>query len=263
MADFFNNINEHPSKFQQHGTQFTQTIREEHYRVLKNDQPCNFQIRNYQTEAVLKTRIYFDDLTQPVPTPPALIVAPTGCGKSGMVAMLPYVLGSQKVLILSPAKIISQQLAEAFGHYTGIKSFFQKTAIGNVPDDRWRNFHEHVTLVEKSNQVIQQNMSNLVIVNAQKFGGNANSSLFNGDQIVVDNVRQFFQQFDTLIVDEAHHYPARTWQAIVKLFEPLKKIVFLTATPFTGQGKAILPNQQVTFRISREEIEGRLFCYGY
>ena len=38
------------------------------------------------------------------------------------------------------------------------------------------------------------------------------------------------QLFDTVIVDEAHHYPAETWKKIIDHFKQRKK-VFLTATP--------------------------------
>lgn len=52
----------------------------------------------------------------PEPKPkPILIVAPTGAGKSGIIVMLPYVLESKKVLILTPSKVISEQLRDEFG----------------------------------------------------------------------------------------------------------------------------------------------------
>jgi len=252
---------ESKSKFQERGPMFADKLRQELiYRKQHDNQPDKLLIRDYQINAVLETKKYFDDINQPIPRPPALIVAPTGSGKSGMVAMLPYVLECKKVLILSPSMVISKQLAEAFGHYNETPSFFEKTAVISVPKKVFATFLEHVTIIESSQQVLKQRMSNLVIVNAQKFGGNANSSLFNEDKVVVDDVKEFFDQFDTLIVDEAHHYPAKTWQAVVELFTGAdKKIVFLTATPYRGDGKKILHDQRETYTISRRDIEGKMF----
>jgi superfamily II DNA or RNA helicase len=57
-------------------------------------------------------------------------------------------------------------------------------------------------------------------------------------------------------VDEAHHYPARTWRLIVENFKN-KQIVFLTATP-NRNGKPILgPGQMITHQIHKSEVQGR------
>ncbi len=46
-----------------------------------------------------------------------------------------------------------------------------------------------------------------------------------------------------IIIDEAHHIPAETWQYILKQFKNTKNILF-TATPFR-RDKKILPGTQV------------------
>jgi superfamily II DNA or RNA helicase len=93
-----------------------------------------------------------------------------------------------------------------------------------------------------------------LIISFQKFGGRSRTSLIHNDVEIVENVKEFFDQFDTVIVDEAHHYPARTWLAIGKYFEK-KKMVFLTATPY-HRGNPILSNQCIVFELKRSEIEG-------
>lgn len=52
--------------------------------------------------------------------------------------------------------------------------------------------------------------------------------------------------FDLILVDEAHHSPAKTWSELLKSFPQAKKILF-TATPF---------------RRDKREIEGSL-VYNY
>jgi superfamily II DNA or RNA helicase len=73
-------------------------------------------------------------------------------------------------------------------------------------------------MVEKTDQIKNMEMNNLVIANAQKFSSNSN--------VDIDNIPA--DLFDLVIVDEAHHYPARTWKRIIDYFQMSKK-VFLTA----------------------------------
>lgn len=71
----------------------------------------------------------------------------------------------------------------------------------------------------------------MIVANAHKFGSKSRVRI---DQIPNKDV-------DLVIVDEAHHYPADTWQTIINNFKKAKKI-FLTATPTNG-GKDILQDQ--------------------
>ena len=58
--------------------------------------------------------------------------------------------------------------------------------------------------------------------------------------------------FDLVIVDEAHHYPAKTWKRLVDHFPNSKKI-FLTATP-EHNGKPILNDPPyVCYRLSQDD----------
>jgi superfamily II DNA or RNA helicase len=65
-----------------------------------------------------------------------------------------------------------------------------------------------------------RNTQTLVVTNAHKFGSVSSIDL-----------NQFPSDFfDLIIIDEAHHYPAETWKAIVDHFR-IGKILFMTATP--------------------------------
>jgi superfamily II DNA or RNA helicase len=241
------------SKFQVYGDELREFLdKEKENRVTT--------LYDYQINAVLETQNYFT--THGTSAPSALIVAPTGSGKSGIVAMLPYVLRSKKVLILSPSLVITNQLAVTFGIVLPelskrvTDSFYYKSHIFN-DDKELKNFLEHGKVIRSTREIEDMDTHNLVIVNAQKFGGVSNTSLISGDEEVVENVKKTFESFTTIIVDEAHHYPAKTWYAIVDNFRN-KQIVFLTATPYRSDGTPILGiNQQITYQIDKNDIRGK------
>lgn len=209
-------------------------------------------IYRHQREALFSVKKYFDrgiTLDQP-----AIVVAPTGAGKSGIVALLPYVLASKKALVLSPSLKITEQLEKSFGLRNDqvTESFlFQRKLIDDV--EMLKDFLEKGKVIKESDNISNMDTWNLVIVNAQKFGTNSKASLKEVDG-EIGQVRKTFDKFSTLIVDEAHHYPASTWDLIIKEFKG-KKIIFLTATPFRGNDRTeLLAGQQITYSITKREL---------
>jgi superfamily II DNA or RNA helicase len=73
-------------------------------------------------------------------------------------------------------------------------------------------------------------------------------------QSVAEHTEQFAPEaFDYLIIDEAHHAPADTYQRILRHFRP-EFILGLTATPDRPDGKSVLLFfQDSTHRMSLEE----------
>lgn len=203
--------------------------------ALKKDEK---RLHQFQARALLETRkkIVKDELDGKKPEP-VVVLAPTGSGKTCIIALLPYLLESNKVLILTPAKIITDQIATAFGWEKSKKCCLEK--LFELADRRVLDqFLEPVTVVEKANTV-GKNLNRVVIVNAQKFSKN---SLIYKSEDMVKHVGKFFEEFDTLIVDEANHYPAKTWLNITTQFlssslESKKMLVFLTATATRNNGK--------------------------
>jgi superfamily II DNA or RNA helicase len=241
------------SNFELNAVKFTEFLKEERNREEKTT-----LLYDYQIDAVLKTHEYF--IKHGTLAEPALIVAPTGSGKSGISSMLPYVLQSSKVLILSPSVVITNQLAKTFGLSGDVKeSFFFKTHIFDDTNSL-KAFLENGKVISSTSEIADMDLANLVFVNAQKFGGTSYTSLVRGSVEVVENVKNTFESFTTIIVDEAHHYPAETWYEIVNNFNG-KQIIFLTATPFRNKGgkkEPILgPNQKITYEIPKDAIEGK------
>ena len=64
----------------------------------------------------------------------ALIVLPTGCGKSGIAVLAPYVLGARRVLVVTPSITITNQLGEDI--VDPDKCFIGKTLLLEKDDAR-------------------------------------------------------------------------------------------------------------------------------
>uniref|UniRef100_A0AC34RH11 Helicase ATP-binding domain-containing protein n=1 Tax=Panagrolaimus sp. JU765 TaxID=591449 RepID=A0AC34RH11_9BILA len=219
--------------------------------TLENELTAEKQTRLYdhQIEALLRTRDYFNDSERK--TNVGLIQVPTGGGKSGIIAFLPYFLKSRKVMVLSPSKTITDQLEETFGGGLASTSFYFK--VGFVKDEGdLADFIPQTCAVRSSRQLPDIARHDLVIVNAQKFARGAKPEIIlNGKH---GKIRAgIFDKFDTIIVDEAHHYPAKTWLDIVEVFND-GKVIFLTATPNPEVEKRNLLIHEI-YKIERADLE--------
>ncbi len=85
------------------------------------DQNPNLSIWDKQRQSLLHLRAWFMDRNR---SRTALIVLPTGTGKSGIAALIPYVCNSSRVLIITPSEIITKQLIRDFGSGDG-PSFYK------------------------------------------------------------------------------------------------------------------------------------------
>ncbi|OXA47210.1 uncharacterized protein LOC110855792 isoform X3 [Folsomia candida] len=247
------------SKFEENCPLFTQALKDELVKILNPKANQETNLHDYQIKAVLNTAEHFGKPLDPDRNErsAALIVAPPGSGKSGMVALLPYVLNSHKVLVLTPSRIISEQIAADFGYKFDGKGlpFIIKCGLFNV-EDNYEVMLETVHLCDLKKNKDIQNGQNLVIAKAQIFAGRAKNSLTSDKSR--DDVAKVLQSFDTIIVDEAHHCTAQTWENVINCFEG-RKIVFLTATPFSGNESllSILGDKlEEVFTIRRAEVEG-------
>ncbi len=63
--------------------------------------------------------------------------------------------------------------------------------------------------------------------------------------------------FDLLLIDEAHHSPAKTWNAILECFPDAEKVLF-TATPYRLDGREIKAKQIYSYPI-RHAYEDKVF----
>ncbi|MDC5849020.1 DEAD/DEAH box helicase family protein [Vibrio europaeus] len=180
----------------------------------------NQKLRNPQIEAYIKIQDYF----QTNPSGEALVVLPTGTGKSGLISIAPFGVCKSRVLIITPGLVTKQSI--------------QKTQ--EVLDDNfWVNFDimfnpQHLPVISEYSSGLSDNHlieSHIIYSNIQRLSSNRDSGLLNRN--VVDH-----DFFDMIIVDEAHHAPASTWQEVLDYFPKAKKL-HVTGTPYRGDNQTV------------------------
>lgn len=216
--------------------------------VDKADEP----LYTHQVKAVLRLHRYFEhsgsiirSTVNPNNSNVALVVLPTGCGKTGVAVLASYVLNASRVLVVTPSLIISKQINEAY------ENFLVKRGI--ICEEDQHLYLPQKMLITKSEQLVtselgQQTLrlevqqADLLITNAHKIGEKS--------KVKVEDIPA--DCFDLVIVDEAHHYPAKTWKQLVDHFPNSKKI-FLTATP-EHDGRPILTDPPyVCYQLSHDD----------
>jgi DNA repair protein RadD len=191
------------------------------------DTPANIdgnpELREPQRDAYLQAAEFFQGGGKK-----ALMQLPVGCGKSGVAAILPFGVAAGRVLVIAPNLTIKQELYDAFDITNRQKCFWRKRG---VLEDKYMRGGPYVCTLDTGNLSVCEK-SHVVVTNIQQFGTNADKWL-----------NKFPENFfDLIIVDEAHHGAATSWQRVFSHF-PNAKVANLTATPF---------------RSDRQELDGEL-----
>ena len=176
----------------------------------------NEQLRTPQEEGYLALRDHFD--AERATHLPAIVVLPTGCGKSGLIACAPFGVAEGRVLVVAPNLTIKDGLAE--GTFSGTGNFYHFCDVlpsgARLP---------RVVALERG-RVNEEDCrrADVIVANVQQLQGWL--PLFPSDF------------FDLILVDEAHHAPADSWQNVNRAFPDAKKI-YCTATPFRSDERPI------------------------
>ena len=187
---------------------------EDQYRKHQNGE--EILLYPHQVEAVLTVKQHFENSNI------ALVVLPSGCGKTGVAVLASYALNATRVLVITPSITRSSQIHEAYGNF-----LIERGIIPDKPEVI-RCVVPTRSLIEKSSEIYASMRRMVTVVNVHKIGGQSNVR-------IEDLPRDIF---DLVIVDEAHHYPAPTWKVPVDYFSNSRRL-FLTATPLHN-GKPIL-----------------------
>jgi superfamily II DNA or RNA helicase len=163
-------------------------------------------------------------------TEPGIITMPTGSGKTAVLIASAFVLRAQRVLIITPSRLVREQIAEEVRTLEILKR--TRALSPDIPPPRVFSTKTRMT------------------------SARAWEALREFDVVVgtIQSISPEYEDipepppdlFDLVLVDEAHHSPAKTWRTVLDHFRESKRLLF-TATPF---------------RQDQREIKGRfLFTY--
>ncbi|ORB77959.1 DEAD/DEAH box helicase family protein [Mycobacterium timonense] len=175
------------------------------------DVEANDALREPQREAHRAVREHFA-----AGTSPAIVQIPVGCGKTGIMATLPFGVARGRVLVITPNLTIRKGVADAVD-ITSPQCFWAKCRVlSDFTAGPW------MAVLDGPNANIHDAIeSHFVVCNIQQLASQADRWL-----------PQFPEDFfDMILVDEGHHAAAESWQKVFRRF-PNAKIVSLTATPF-------------------------------
>lgn len=193
----------------------------------------NESLRLPQIEAYKKVKEYFESDYK---NRNALVVLPTGVGKTGLMGLLPYHISKGRVLIITPWAAIRDTVIDSLNP--------------DYHDNFWLKHNVFKTkaqlpnLIEYSGDDIPDEVlcaANIVVLNIHKLQSRLNSCL-------MKKVSNDF--FDIIIIDEAHHSTAKTWVECVNYFKDAK-VVKLTGTPFRTDNQEINGHLVYKYPLSR------------
>lgn len=242
---------------------------------------CNGLLLDHQRQCLTALVNWFEGPNRNLP---ALISMPTGTGKTGVMCCLPYFLGSmglekpkdlgvlasgtpqypfdKPVLVIAPGNDIADQLegqilisaddnTENFLVKRGIIPHDYPNKKGVLPDGEKITDPKRLT----SPEVIGG--KDVVIANVQKFvprpAADADADALPKKWWGEELPRNMFR---LVVVDEAHHVPAPTWQRIINRFGGDALVVFLTATPLRTDGQLVVPCE-FAYELSLEDARER------
>lgn len=146
---------------------------------------------------------------------PAIVVLPTGGGKTAVIFLAAFMLRSKRALIVTPSQLVRSQIAENARTLDVLKRLEVLPLIYDCPrvaevksrlatDADWQALKDFDFVVATPNCV---------------------SPGIDGVAAPPEDM------FDLILMDEAHHSEAPRWSDILKHFEHTKRLLF-TATPF-------------------------------
>lgn len=170
----------------------------------------------------------------------AMLVIPVGCGKTGLISVLPFGISEGRVLVIAPNLTIRDGIAEAldiadtncFWAKTRVLSHFQQGPHVARLDGKDANIHDCTE-------------SDFVVTNIQQLVSSADRWL---PQFPPDF-------FDMIIIDEGHHSAAESWRKVLRHF-PDAKVISLTATPFRTDQKELPGGVIYRYSFARAMMRG-------
>jgi superfamily II DNA or RNA helicase len=153
---------------------------------------------------------------------PAIVVMPTGSGKTAVLMISAFLLEAKRVLVVTPSQLVRNEIATQFTDLSVLKRLnvvrqdiqlpsVWEQRIKIVTSEDWERLKDYDVVVATPNSVSP------------------------GIEEIPEPPADLF---DLILVDEAHHSPARTWNQLFSSFPNAKRLL-VTATPFRRDSKEI------------------------
>lgn len=205
------------------------------FATANADVEANELLREPQREAHRAVREHFANSKEP-----GILQIPVGCGKTGIMATLPFGIAKGRVLVITPNLTIRKGVTDALD-ITNRECFWTKARVLSdftagpwtaVLDGPRANMHDAIE-------------SDFIVTNVQQLASRADRWL---PQFPPDF-------FDMILVDEGHHAPAESWQKVFRRF-PDAKVISLTATPFRADQQELHGELLYRFSFTKAMING-------
>lgn len=170
---------------------------------------------------------------------PALVVMPTGSGKTCVMMLVAFLLRAKRVLVVTPSRMVRDQVGEAF------RSLALLRRIGAL-DDASPN---------PKVSIQQKRVSDLADWKALAKSDVVVSTVQAVSPGVTGVAAPPTDFFDLILCDEAHHTAARTWRALLEHFPKAHRALF-TATPFRRDGKDLRARIAFEYPLARAREDG-------
>lgn len=170
---------------------------------------------------------------------PAIVAMPTGSGKTGVMVLAAFLLRAQRVLVVTPSRMVRDQVAESMGSLAILKKAGAVHRAVELPhthvvrhlissDADWRKLEEKDIVV-----------STIACVSPKPPGVPLPPA----------------DLFDLVLLDEAHHAPAPSWHAL-RTALPGARVVLFTATPFRRDGRTLPGKIVFEYPLARAREDG-------
>lgn len=170
---------------------------------------------------------------------PGIVTMPTGAGKTAVLIAAAFVLRAKRVLVITPSKLVREQIAREVKTLSTLKAIGALSGKGKTPSvkavrhrissaDEWEALREYdvvvgtVPSISPEFEAIPEPPADL---------------------------------FDLVLVDEAHHSPARTWRRVLDHFAAARQVLF-TATPFRQDQREIQGRFIFTYELRQAHQDG-------
>lgn len=194
---------------------------EEFFLTVPYEIADNIELRDPQREAHAAAVEHFETSDDAI-----VLQVPVGCGKSGLISLLPFGMAAGRVLVISPNVTIRDGLRKALDITDRRNCFWRKYGVLTTET---MLAGPHVAVLDgKDANLHDCEKSHIVLTNIQQLASSADRWL--------PNFAEDF--FDLILVDEGHHSAAKSWQAVFNRF-PRAKVINLTATPYRADKKEV------------------------